>query len=982
MTVSKSLKSLQSPAGLQSCESVRTLLCRAVATSALLCAVTVPTGAAFAESAAEKPGKSAPGSSSSDAATPSASQRVYAFDIPAQPLMQALDLLSQQADVPYSVQSGTNIAVGGRAVQGAFTLSDALRQMLAGTDISFVISGNTVIVLPQQNTVGQDGSIVTTPVTVTANRVPTITLGAGAESGLTVLNEEQIHARVQGDNDPGKIFRANPNVQFQSSFDNPNYQDRLEERGDTAVAEQDLRPAGISISGGKIDQNNIMLDGVSINTYAGVENQGNNLSNMPDDDDNLINADSVYGAHPQSVYIDANILEQAEIIDSNVSAKHGGFQGGVVNYKVKNPGKEPEFSANIARSGSNWTDYHVRSRDAPDADARPPKYERLRYGASASTPLNENWGMLVSAGRRTAETTRSANADYYLMDDVTTKTVADNVLGKLRYENEAGLGLTVQMVYTPYAQEWESTRRYDSAMDILGNGLNGYVGLDTPLDWDGFGFSHFTFESKLSLNSSKVGRDAETNIARQVRSTAGGTYSGICNSTNCNIGTLGDLYQSQQEVSYQADFTAQHGQNDVAFGADIRRLHAEAERPETAYYARSPSANAAITCLVANDPFCENGAQASRFMTEYGAYNGDVSFYTGALYGQYGLNFDDVPFGALKLQPGLRLERDTFLGNTNLAPRFNTTYETDFGIDFNVGWNRYYASNLLSYALRDLSPGTVNYGRTIASSGGSAYQVGAFSKRSSSRTNYGGSGLKTPYTDEKTASISFPLPVLGGETRLKMIERKGHDQFSREASERGSTSYTLSNEGSSRYTSYSVEWVKEFDEPFLGGRHSFNINGQYGERSVSNNSYFGSSEEDEDIVYNGQLVSPDALSLITGNLDEPWLINIALYSQFDDDRLRTGLTGRYTFPYTIIADSGSNQRIGGTSYDVYEERQEKARFDLDLTLDYDLISAGKNVLTMNVSVVNVLNRAGSHTLVSSSPYRKGRTVWLGLTYSY
>ncbi|MET4733162.1 hypothetical protein ABIE64_001883 [Thalassospira sp. MBR-102] len=905
--------------------------------------------------------------------------RLYSFDIPSVPLMRALELLSQQAGIPFSVQDGTNLAMNGQAVVGQLSIENALFQMLEGTEVTFAVTDGVLVISPKLSNQSSDEEIVTAPVSVSANRTTIFQLGTGAASGSTVYGEEMIGAVVQGDSDPNKIFRANPNVQFQASSANSTTQNRLSESGATSVKEQDLRPAGMSISGGRVDQNNIMIDGVGINSYFAAEGLGNDPANMPSDDTNLPNPNLVYGVHPQSVYIDSNILEQAEIFDSNVSAKYGGFQGGVVNYTIKNPSEKPEFSASINRGGSNWTDYHLKSRDEADSDAREPKFERLSYGGSASTPLNENWGMLVSVSRRTAETTRAADADYLLMEDVTTETVADNVLAKLRYENDDGLGLTFQTVYAPYAQEWASSRRYDSSMDIKGDGLNSYVGLDTPLSWKGYGFSDVNFDTKLSINSSKTGRDAETNTALEVRGNDGGKYDPFCDSTTCNFGTLGDLYQSQQEISYQADFEARHYSNKLGFGADIRRIEAEIERPETARRYYSATANAGIVCAVPGDISCEDGVQANRRLLEYRAYKGGADFYTGALYTQYALNLDAIPFGDLEVQPGLRVERDTFLRNTNLAPRFNATYYTDLGIDFNLGWNRYFASNMLSYALNDLSPGVDSYSRSVGAGAVGDYDLLTLG---GGRTNYGGQRLKTPFTDERAAAVSFPLPMLGGQTRLKVVDRNGRDQFSRVEGETGSSSYTLSNEGKSSYRSYSIEWAKKFEDRFLDASHTFSINGQYAERETSNNSYFGSNEEEEDIVFNGQVVSPNALSLISGNLDEPWLINAALYSEFDDGRLRTGLTGRYTFSYEIVADSGDNQNIGGVVYDVYEMRPEKARFDLDMTLDYDVVREDSGTLTLNVSIDNVLNRGGAHTLVSDTPYRKGRTVWLGLTYTY
>lgn len=901
----------------------------------------------------------------------------YRFDIPSQSLMRALELLSQQAGIPFSVQDGTNLAINGQSVVGRFSIENALLLMLEGTDVTFAVADGVLVISPKLSTQSLGGEVVTAPVSVSASRTPTFQLGSGAASGSTVYGEEMIDAQVQGSSDPNMLFRANPNVQYVVSG-------QRGEEGATAVAEQDLRPQNISISGAGVDQNNFRLDGVGINSFGGAESNYND-SNMPEDDDNSINADTLHGLHPQTVYVDSNVLERAEIIDSNVSAKYGGFQGGVVNYKVKDPSDELTFGASIKRGGSNWNDYHLKSDETPDTDTREPEYEKWFYSASASTPLDDNWGMLVSAGRRTAETTKTAGDKYYGRQ-VTTNTKADNVLGKLRYENDTGTALTTQFVYAPYAQEFEASENYDSKMDIIGNGLTTYVGLEKPFEYDGYGVSNLFLDTKLSYNTSENARDSESNVRRQVStSVAGSKYADFCDSSTCVTGWYGDLAQTQRDVGYTADLTGDVWGGNFLLGTDIHHLSGTRERSEDAYYATTRTTGTNVVCGTAGDIFCDDGDQANRRRVKYEAFSGSVSLVTAALYNEYTFTFDDVPFGEFEVRPGARLERETYLGNTNLAPRLTATYYTDWDISFTAGWNRYYAANMLSYAYQDATPATVSQTRTAdtTTTPGSVIFYDDWAASSTGvKRSFSGSGLKTPFSDEQTAAISFPLPFLGGTTRLKWMERKGRDQFSRDSTDSGSTEYNLSNEGSSLYTSYSAEWSREIGSGPFGGRHVFNINGQYSERRTSNNSYYVTSDETENVAYNGQVISSMDLSVLTGNLDEPIFFNASLFSSFDDDRLRTGLTGRYTMAYTTITDSGSNTTIDGESYDLYEDGDAKARFDLDMTLDYDVIHEEHGVLTLNASIENVLNRGGAHTLSSSTPYRKGRTVWLGLTYTY
>ncbi|MBX2833328.1 MAG: hypothetical protein KTR23_19550 [Rhodospirillales bacterium] len=900
----------------------------------------------------------------------------YRFDIPALPLMQMLERISELTGNPFSAVAGVNLAQEGRGLSGTFDLQTALQTILEDTDLTFSLINGQIIILQRSQQNGENGT-TTAPVVIQASRTPVVVLGTGAQSGSTSYDERLINSLVQGSNDPNMVFRANPNVQYV-------VKGQRGEEGASATTEQDLRPQTISISGGKVDQNNIMLDGVGINSVGGTASNYND-DNMPEDDDSSINADTLHGLHPQTVYVDASILKQAEIIDSNVSAKYGGFQGGVVNYEVKDPSDTATFSANISRSGSNWTDYHVKSAESPDTDARPPKFTKLKYGTSASGPIDDHWGVLVSAGRSTAEATKTAGDNYYGRS-VTTQTKADNVLGKVKFTGDDGIMLTAQLAYAPYAQEWAATENYNSNMDITGDGLTSFARLETPLhDLSGFGFSGMSFDTKISYSGSENMRDSESSVRRRIRTTvAGSKYADLCDSNYCYDGWFGDLAQQQHDLGANADLTGDFLGGNMLLGGEVHYVRATRTRDEDAYYYSSVDFGTDIVCADADDVACDDRDQANNFRTHYTAFSGRASFVTGALYADYTMVFDGVPFGEVEVNPGLRLERETFLGNTNLAPRFNATYYTDWDVSFTGGWNRYYAANMLGYALRDATPATIYERRNGVTSGADTiYSSNSWYENSTgTRYRFRGAGLRTPFVDEHMAAIGFPLPFLGGSTRLKWIERKGKDQFSRDTSDSSSSEYNLSNEGTSSYSSYSVEWSKELGPDLWGGQHAFNINSQFSERLVSNDTYYATSDEETGVYYKGSVVSTEDLAILTGNLDEPIFINASLYSSYFDDRLRTGLTGRYTFGYDTIKDSGSNINVSGETYDIYEEGYNKARFDLDMTLEYDLLHEENSVLTLTASIDNVLNRGGAHTLSSSTPYSKGRTFWLGLNYTY
>jgi outer-membrane receptor for ferric coprogen and ferric-rhodotorulic acid len=87
------------------------------------------------------------------------------FDIPAQPLTDALVAFGQQSGVQVTVAGTVARNVSAPAVQGIMTSEQALRQLLAGSGLIYTMSGSTVAI-ERPAVQGADGTIVLDPVIV------------------------------------------------------------------------------------------------------------------------------------------------------------------------------------------------------------------------------------------------------------------------------------------------------------------------------------------------------------------------------------------------------------------------------------------------------------------------------------------------------------------------------------------------------------------------------------------------------------------------------------------------------------------------------------------------------------------------------------------------------------------------------------------------------------------------------------------------
>lgn len=98
-------------------------------------------------------------------------QSERSFDIPAQPLTDALVAFGQQSGIQVTVDGTIARNVSSPAVRGTMTTEQALRRLLAGSGLTYTMSGSTVAIEKPGQRSG-DGATMLGPITVHADRVP------------------------------------------------------------------------------------------------------------------------------------------------------------------------------------------------------------------------------------------------------------------------------------------------------------------------------------------------------------------------------------------------------------------------------------------------------------------------------------------------------------------------------------------------------------------------------------------------------------------------------------------------------------------------------------------------------------------------------------------------------------------------------------------------------------------------------------------
>ncbi|WP_193758340.1 hypothetical protein [Pseudovibrio sp. Ad26] len=322
----------------------------------------------------------------------------------------------------------------------------------------------------------------------------------------------------------------------------------------------------------------------------------------------------------------------------------------------------------------------------------------------------------------------------------------------------------------------------------------------------------------------------------------------------------------------------------------------------------------------------------------------------------------------------------------NVAPRLKASWEATDRVIISGGFNRYYDDSMLGYALKSGDSKSVTHWRNIENgdiSNELDAEGGWYYKSSKTAINYASFGLRTPYNDEYTVGVSVTDPLIDGVFRIKYLHRMGEDRFAK-----NDAGDTLTNEGSSKYDSVSVEYAKTWSDLSFGPLNTlgFSVSASWAKRHVTNNSYFEEVELEDYIYYKGKSYTESGFDGVKGNLDIPIRGGLRLQAGLLDNRLKLWSSASFTLPYDGVIDSKENIdiEVDGTeqNHDVYVDHRYDFTTYVNVGASYQLAKTefGETIVTAKVN--NVFNEIGNATASDTNPFKKGRQFWLGLKTSF
>ena len=828
----------------------------------------------------------------------------------------------------------------------------------------------------------------------------------GAEGSFT-LNREFLDNALKGNGNVTDMLLFLPGVQGA-------------EGALSADRQAEIKSQLISISGAQPWQTSFVLDGLDNNSYLDPGSSGRSATSIND----------VQG-HPEATFVNHELIGSVTLYDSNVPARFGAFNGGVVDMTLRDADSAPRFTFDYRRSNSDWGSYHfIDDRDYnDDAEAeardvnwpREPNFDKESLTFSVSHRISPRQSLMLSAARTTSTIT-----DISLNDAVQTK--RESISSSISYQLDDVLleRIRISAGYSPYTGTHNIRNVLDSKFDIKGGGMRLSVDGWNPL-WGG------DWHAKLAWSESENSRTAPGAFIPWFR--AAGKNWGIDsgNPPFSTEGGYGDLDKTQTSWSastnYSRDVGALFGaQQRIDVGTGAEHMTLNRERRDTAAIYSSPYRDAMINCggitldcieqsyqipveelaeqlggaidfsnpehIAAYQDNLLSRGQYLRYRRLYLAEDIEVSLQQLNAYAEYGLDWSRV-----QLTLGGRLDYDDFLENLNLAYRSRAAIDV-FGNDITtltMGANRYYGANLITYRLREEQRPYITQYRPLSSG-----QVGDWvTSSSASRYRYRFDDVRTPYSDELSFGINQYLWD-NAMLSLRYVQRKGFDQITRGPQEYidGYTYLYQTNEGSNQHDRISLSLNQAWQNHSL----TFNIN--YTENQSSAESYdntvVGVPEDELVVLREGfgvlegmyRLISYDDLTRRQMDFSRPLTGNLVWNARWLDS-LSSTVSLSYVGKFETVVDTGQLYEIDrdgmlicegceitSLTYPLFTEFERPARLLVNSRMEYSLKFSQDWSAAFHAEISNLFNQRTYTVAPGTAGIEVGREFWLGVNLKW
>lgn len=807
------------------------------------------------------------------------------------------------------------------------------------------------------------------------------------EVGEAQYNAEEIKQMPNASKSISDFLKLNPSVQFGRD-------------AESAGKQASLAAEEISINGAPSFSNKFVVDGV-------------NTSNTFDPVGEL--ADSNYYGFPansQTANINTDLICQLSVVDSNASAEHGQFQGGVISAQTCAPKTQigklhgtlqyDYTTANWSRF--NYVDSAEELKYETDQDADHPK-EYTTQGLSASIygKVNEAWGFNAFASRRNSRI--PVLSGFTDTEKIKTQEQNDNV-GLTLYFNP-----TEQDSYQLGVQHFN----YDKEgyyKNVIGSNYDVQTLTDSIFLNAQNRFDQFSLTQNLNFRRSQLNRQVLNNSSTIWYYAEGSKdWRDLAPGESLTEGGFGgNLINQESQLSYDVkaqlqDIHLGSTKHRFKIGGGYQHHQGSWERPDEMFVYTTRANLGASNCAL-GDLQCDEADLIYRPnsnsipQTWTGQYSRAGTYYAAGKFTARqdlwsAFAEDEIQWKNVKARLGLRTDYDSLASNINIAPRLYFEYRpfNDDHLRLSTGINRYYGTTFLITELDEKAYGTQ----------ASLSRAASYSTDWSAENEYGwlknfpntvstaavrASDLKTPYSDELMFALDGQFNRF--DWGLKWVHRDFKDQVFEQRVFKTNTSgmevldyRTYSNTEGGEADTFTLSLNTHQPFTWLSTEHNIGLALSYLEQNTKKGSYkTADSNAQHDFVYlNGDFVQynqlPTTDAPFTARLnwnikgkDIPFNLNHFFY--FRDGSIN----------YVKTQDEiefGLNRE----TVPIYEAQKFASKFRWDTRLTYDYQLAKDQHLIFGLTVNNVLNKANKAVTESGSAYsEEGRRFIADVSYKF
>lgn len=749
-------------------------------------------------------------------------------------------------------------------------------------------------------------------------------------SSVKTLSSDEISKTPTSNGNITDYLRSNPHIRYENSDQN-------------GFQRGEIKPENISINGADPNQTAYFVDNVNINNDLAIDNS------IFDGAMQVVPGIS----HTQAYFFDATMLSKVEVQDSNISASLGGFMGGAVIAKTKQYSGTDSIKLKYRTTNSSWAKMEagdsvqkilkqVRPDNSGAAELQP-KYNKQTFNILAEKRLNDNLGMVFGYSRRTSsiEQNRLIGFDEKSnnkaqLDKQNHQRLSDNLLLNLNWTPQEKERIELGLRYSNY-------KELKYFKENIGNNVSDYhQALGTTLAWV------HSFDSGVWTNTLAYDRfkDKRKSSSNNVETTSVSDDDGEL-LYNFEKGGYGNSRLTQDNLHFSTEYVMEpfnlgSTEHSISIGSIYQATKYQFYRPQDVH-------SKIILSTLKSDGTMEDPPISTESYTSKGRVK--TSYQNIAIYAE-----DLIKWRKFELRPGIRIERDDYLKNNNLAPRFVARYRPWDNTGFTLGLNRYYGRSFASLKLAN---------RILKINDDSTRQHQNFSS------------LKTPYADE--LSLSFDQNMGNLALKLGYIHRDNKNRIMLKKESAKSFYINGHNFGVDIYT-FQLNNI----EPWKLGKTYWTTSLGFDWLNTKRADVSNEFNPNDPVYLDGKLMTRSQMLQQVNSSTEDWITRLGIDMEIPDYNITWSNKVYMKAPIRSYEelDSDNNDISRFRSYHYGRHTQ------WDSSIRWQPTIRGKHSVYLQVDILNVLNKTRKNkvTTISTSDeygvYTPGREFWLEVGYQF